>query len=123
MTENEKLIEAAKMLKEHCAAIECDTCHFHLYGSTEYCALNTGLVPEEWKLPQLRRWTDEDIALAKALKAFGVFVIERPEQCRIIGGNERGNVIFGLREDAFAGLRIGGEVAIDDIIADGETAT
>lgn len=114
--DNEKLIEAARLLKEHCSNTRCNKCVFDKGG----CTLSVTLTPSGWEIPTPRRWTDADIALAKALKAFGA---------QRIGG--RASVKFAYCIDgacypvpsgAFANLSANEEISIDDIIAEREQA-
>lgn len=69
MTDNKKLIEAVKTLKNNCennyAEPVCDC----IFADGEECDFPE--CPKYWEIPKLRRFTSKDIALAKALKAFG----------------------------------------------------
>ncbi len=116
MDQNQKLIEASKMLKAYCLAQEgsCRDCIFY----TDRCGLSTVDMPEDWKIPKLRRWSDEDIALAKALKAFGVLAITRnhlglPIWCTQKTGG-------GLPDDSFQKLKHLENVKIDEILEEAE---
>lgn len=115
--DEKKVIEAAQILKDFCVN-EMERACF-----TKHCPFCAGEVcmfgePASWHIPKLRRWTDADIALAKALNAFGA---------QYIGG--RGSVKFAYCIDggcyamptgAFANLNANEEIAIDEIIAEGE---
>ena len=122
MTDREKLFEAARLLQDYCK-IEmgggCFTKRCPLCDGEE-CMLGG---PNSWHIPKPRRWTDEDVALAKSLKVFGV--------TKISAVNHRGKktvwVVDGisncyLPDAAFASMKPGECVSIDDIIAEGEQA-
>lgn len=74
--EKKKLIEAAKLLKEHCLEHKrCDDgCVFYDEGDVLTCPFYKNNA-DDFKIPKLTRWTPEDVALAKALKAVGAKVI------------------------------------------------
>ena len=111
MDQNQKLIEASKMLKEYCLTqgCYCRDCIFY----TDRCVLSTLDMPEDWEIPKLQRWSDEDIALAKALKAFGAVKIEKREHLAFwVSGNDQSF----LPDTAFKNLRRHEEILIDDII-------
>ena len=74
--EKKQMIEAANLVKENCEKCyryetDCDDCVFDVNG----CLLNLHGIPRYWNIPKLIRWTPEDVALAKALKAVGAKVI------------------------------------------------
>lgn len=116
--DKEKLIEAAKFLKDFCEYEMHGRCFTEkcLFSDGERCVLRDN--PSNWTIPKPRRWTDREIALAKALKAFGA---------QGIGG--RASVKFAYCIDdtaypmpygAFAALNNGEEISIDEIIAEEE---
>ena len=122
MTDKEKLLEAARLLQEHCDGRPCPGCALRVAGKC-FAKEEDGhyTSPKWWRIPEPRRWTDADIALAKALKAFGV--------TRVAAVNHRGtkpvwmlgeNANCYLPDGAFASLKPGECVSVDDIIAEGE---
>ena len=72
------VIEAAKLLKEHCLEHKrCDDgCVFYDEGDVLTCPFYKNNA-DDFKIPKLTRWTPEDVALAKALKTVGVEWIAR----------------------------------------------
>lgn len=118
--ESKKLIEAANLLKEHCEnnfrEKECD-CPFN-FGDDGICSIGD-LCPNAWEVPKIKRWTPEDVALAKALKNVGAKVIY----------NTLGSVYwrtddvhtFGkLPNGAFESIKRSESFSIDDIIKEAE---
>lgn len=77
--EKKKVVEAAMVLKVFCAnnrdcmVSETEDCPFY---SSIACKINA-LSPRMWEIPDISRWTPEDVALAKALKAFGAIFLEK----------------------------------------------
>lgn len=120
MTDNEKLIEAAKMLQENCQSKNpkcCEGCSFDKGGS---CRLQGG-IPYTWDIPKPRRFTVADIALAKALKLFGHVRVERCNgNTYCTSTNEEYSDDVHLPEDAYESIKDGETVPIDDIIREGE---
>ena len=118
--EKKKLIDAANLLKEHCEKNirekECD-CPFD-FGDDGICSIGD-LCPDAWEVPKIKRWTPEDVALAKALKSFGVTSISR---------NADGNIVIGtalscvgiLKMNAFFMLCQEDSIGIDEIIKEAE---
>lgn len=73
--EKKKVVEAAKLLKEHCLEREnCDGCVFYDEGNVLTCPFYKNNAAD-FETPELKCWTPEDVALAKALKAVGAKVI------------------------------------------------
>lgn len=84
MAENEKLLEAARMIQDHCKHTEVDgICPFSISGvcsGSACCGISggRGAVPgEDWKIPKLRRWTDADVNMAKALVSLGYVKVSK----------------------------------------------
>lgn len=127
--EDKKLIEAAMLIKEHCKHTEVDgMCPFSKTGvcnGAARCGISAGrsVIPGvDWVIPKISRWTDADIALAKALIAFGSTRIHKNEI-----DNEaiyEKNGIFPcdsyVPEGAFRSLNKGETVMLKDIVAEGE---
>lgn len=76
--------------------------------------------PASWHIPKLRRWTDADIALAKALFNFGAEHIYKKESGTVVASNKHGDRICGLRCGAFAELGSEETVYLREIIEEGE---
>lgn len=124
MEDAEKLVEAARMIQKHCKkSCPGKSCVFSKISEkrcagSDWCFL-TGKV-REWKIPNLRRWTDADVALAKALHAVGfVSVFKAIYSCTILAKRDRGagwEVPTGL----FENIKPGEIIQLSDIIAEGE---
>ena len=114
--EKKKLIEAAKVLKEHCEnnfrEKECD-CPFN-FGDDGICSIGD-LCPNAWEVPKIKRWTPEDVALAKALKEVGateIYSTSSGQRAWRNYGREGGY----LPEPSFRNMKFKEAVRIDDII-------
>lgn len=80
MAERTELIAAANMLKEHCdRAVSCSHCLFYRERGDDCILVGNKNSPALWELPKSRRFTDEDIALAKALKAVGAGAVGKAD--------------------------------------------
>lgn len=117
--DEKKLIEAAMLLKDFCADEMHGKCFTEkcLFLNGERCRLSDH--PTNWSIPKLRRWTDADIALAKALKAFGAHDVER-----VSNGGIRVIQYFhncGAPTGSFRDLKMGEMVSLGEIIAEGDT--
>lgn len=123
MTNRNELIKAAELIKEHCsnfgAVKDCSKCIFEKSGTCLFF-LN---YPEYWQLPKPRRFTDEDIALAKALKALGGTTLDRDSVgvfCRGLSISV-GEGTFYTPDGAFSAMRDSKMIIdLDRIIAEGE---
>lgn len=114
--EKKKLIEAAKVIQEHCtkrSKTACGDCPFLDCG----CSLNANY-PTYWRVPTITHWTPEDVALAKALKGFGGIFIVRGMQgaisCRFDNGD-----ICDVPVNAFVDMDIYA-IDLDTIIKEAE---
>lgn len=127
MADNERLLEAARMIQEHCNHTEqggvCPFAYGGVCNGVEHCRLSIegGLNPGiDWDLQNAGRWTDADIALAKALQAFGVKKIEKHAQLN--GVTFDCDAIMPdfhiLPLEAFKDMKLGEAVNISDIIAE-----
>ena len=121
MSTKEELFSMATQLKEYCESktirvdgeLDCSTdC---IFRDRFNCLIAE--VPSTWGVHKKRRWTDEDIALAKALKAFGVTVIWRYAECAAMWGAKEGYA-GELPPGSFADLADDEKLPIDDIIAE-----
>lgn len=119
MSKNEELIRAAEMLKEHCASVVgfCDKKRCCLHNGIS-CSLRDDS-PDRWGIPKLRRWTPEDVALAKALKAAGVVSIYRPTSTPYPRWQSEDDSGW-LPKGSFASLKDGDTITLDRIIEEGE---
>ncbi len=103
-----KLIEAAETLKENCKNSDCRECAFNEH---QKCVLNN--YPDYWALFKQSRWADEDIALAKALKAFGVVEIYRYYNFKYW---YKEDACGDLPKNCFKNLNDNEKISLDDII-------
>lgn len=112
-----KLIEAAKMIKdfcdERCEDVECP--FLREYG----CGINDTENPKYWYIPEPKRWSREDVALAKVLKAAGV-----TEICATSSGQRAwrsDDVGHGyLPDSVFKNVFCGEVFRLDDILKEAE---
>lgn len=120
MSKTEKLLEAAKMIQEHCKkTVTGELCPFGedvTCMGPRHCKLGVGRdYPEEWDVPKPYSWTEADILLAKALSDFGVQEIKRNAGtvlC-VTDGISSELLPFGC----FSALADAETVRIDDIIS------
>lgn len=122
MANNEKLLEAARMLKSHCEKMEdCGKCCF-IYGTANdlHCGISTSAwVPCGWRVPGKTRWTPADKALAAGLKANGYNSVTRAygsESVLVLG---RSQTALELGKDFFESLACNEVVNLDDIAGEG----
>lgn len=82
------------------------------------CELHIGW-PSDWSIPIVTRWTPEDVALAKALKAFGVKTVYKHFDIVYwrLNTGATGALLFGAFKDLRADDR---EVSLDTIIKEAE---
>ena len=118
--ESKKLIDAANLLKENCNKNfkeneECD-CPFSI---GDYICDIGDICPKDWEIPKLCRWTAEDVALAKALKAVGVTEIYGSTSHYRTWKDENMNIGY-LPSAAFRNMDYQETVKIDDIIKEAE---
>ena len=115
--EKKRLIEAAKMIKdfcdERCEDVECP--FLREYG----CGINDTENPKYWYIPEPKRWSRDDVALAKALKAVGVTEIYGSTSHYRLWKDEKMNRGY-LPSLAFRNLYCMETVKIDDIIKEEE---
>ena len=118
--ENKKLIEAANLLKEHCEkAIRekgCD-CPFG-FGDDGICSIGD-LCPDAWEVPNLNRWTPEDVALAKALKVVGAKAIYKTLGS-VYWATDNVNDVGKLPNESFKSIKDCESFSIEYIIKEAE---
>lgn len=128
MENNEKLLEAAMTIRDHCkkngilrpcifaVGGRClpDVCVFH----RDLCGLR---IPAAWNLPKgTGKWTQADKALATGLKANGYNSVTRAcdnENVIVIG---REKTALELGQDFFTSLACNEVVNLDEIIGEDE---
>lgn len=123
--ENDKLLEAARQIQGYCARhIIGDPCPFApdcTCAGAEWCVLVGKSSPETWNIPGMRRWTDADVQLAKALVPFGVTGVRRYMSTRLATGvDDGGATCCHVPETAFASLKSGETVRLADVIKGAE---
>lgn len=129
MADNEKLLEAARMIQEHCKHTErgkpCALAHGETCDGVNNCGVGKqfpgGCIPcEDWNIPKPCRWTENDLIMAKALIVSGFDRVAKKE------GQD---VIFALMENGdawivppmlFKSLNASETVNLSDIIAEYE---
>lgn len=122
MENNEKLLEAARMLKSHCEGIGFgETCLFADGGECTgagVCLITCGgCGPSEWEIDE-SRWSPADKSLAAGLKANGYNSVTRmlgSESVFVIGASK---TALELGRDFFANLACNEVVNLDDIIGE-----
>lgn len=125
--EDKKLIEAAWLIKKNC--MNTNTYKKCPFSKTGICKLEDcyffkmkSKIPGDWKIEEPRRWTDADVALAKALMAFGSTRIYKNEIDDVAIYEKNG--IFPcdsyVPEGAFRSLKHGETVMLKDIVSEGE---
>ncbi len=128
MTKAEELIQAAKLIKQHCEnKKECGACPLWNYKRGG-CSVGECRLPEYWKIPSPRRFTNTDILWAKAAKAAGATVIKKEAclayDCGVtfaytdIEKTSEGTVTFPT--SAFSSIQPGESVPIDEILKEEE---
>ena len=120
MPTQEELVQAAEMLRDNCRNNEA-SCHGCLFDSPDInCPLSNGKLPDEWKLPNPRRWTDADIALAKALKDIGGRELYRDlrKNLRFKYAKENFNSDVSFDIPAFRSLKPDETISLDEIIGE-----
>lgn len=127
MADNEKLLEAARMIQKHCEHTEQGgLCPFARGGVCDGFNL-CGIAPkefipgEDWDIPKQCRWTDADVNMAKALQTVGfVSVMKAPYSCSILAKRDRG-ARWEVPSGLFESIKSGESVQLSDIVAEGES--
>lgn len=115
--EKKKVVEAAMFLEKNCekcfSAKQCD-CPLEV---NHECAIAGW--PKLWNIPKLTRWTPEDVALAKALKAVGAKVIYNTLG-RVYWRTDNVYTCGELPNGAFTAIKKCESFSIDTIIEESE---
>ena len=115
--EEKKLIEAAKVLKDFCKDRDCLLDCLFYNNKTGRC--NVCYEPGNWLIPTITRWTPEDVALAKALKEFGVVSVQKNKSgVKWYSSNEQEGSYLLFPKSAFDALTLYERVYIDTIISE-----
>lgn len=117
----ERMLAAAKELHELCKSIplhECQSCPLH-GGVLKACRVGTAL-PSVWEIPKLRKWTDEDAAMAKALQAAGARIVRRSQYDGKLSWYGEDGVGGRLPDGLLPGLLPGWEMRLPQIIEEAE---
>lgn len=121
MENNEKLLEAARTIQEHCESADAGSaCPFAIDGVCNGifgCTMRK--MPIDWKIPNRTRWTPADKALAAGLKANGYNSVTRAygsESVLVLG---RSQTALELGKDFFESLACNEVVNLDDIAGEG----
>lgn len=122
MENNEKLLEAARMIKRHCKETGINNpCCFALDGickGIENCTIGDyDLFPCDWDVKDC--WTPADKALAAGLKANGYNSVTRMHGSETVLVMGRSQAALELGKGVFANLQLGEVVNLDDIIGEG----
>lgn len=117
MATAKELYDAAMTIKEHCKSVPigapCHDCFF-----SKVCADWFSRSPDDWDIPKPRRFTDEEVALAKAFKSIGAVEIRGCiEGTLVISEND--TCLASLPLNVFKGISTI-TLPIDEIIKDGE---
>lgn len=122
MADNEKLLEAARMIKRHCKETGRDKpCCFAFDGickGIENCTIGDyDLFPCDWNVKN--RWTTSDVSMAVALRSVG-YVRIKEKNChrQIFAENERGGE-WHVPSGLFTAINSNETVQLSDIIAEG----
>ena len=128
MAENEKLLEAARMIQDHCKHTEVDgICPFSIYGvcsGSAFCGISggRGAVPgEDWKIPKLRRWTDADVNMAKALVSLGYVKVSKYSGKGQPIARDSLHATWYLDSGLFRAINDNETVQLSDILAESES--
>lgn len=117
--EKKKLIEAAKVIQEHCIKRSKTACGDCPFLDDCGCSLNANY-PTYWSVPTITRWTPEDVSLAKALKGFGAESIKRNPNIGIYWIKENPYEAGYLPNNSFTNLGYDEKISIDTIIKETE---
>lgn len=115
MLNEKEALRAAEYLRKWCKGQACGECIFH--GGN--CAVGY-TTPENWVLPNPRRWSDAEIAMAKALKMYGYTTVECCRDGQFLSKNGKGLWLYLPPNFEFGVTRPGDSVSLDNIIREGE---
>ena len=120
MPTQEELVQAAEMLRDNCRnnGASCQGCLFDVPDIS--CPLSEWKSPDRWELPKPRRWTDADIALAKALKDIGGRELYRDlrKNLRFKYADEKFHSDVSFNIPAFRSLKPDETISLDEILAE-----
>lgn len=126
MEDAEKLLQAARMIQEHCKNTEsggvCPFSHTGFCEGVEYCGIagvGETIPREDWEIPKRCRWTSADIALAKALDMIGADSVHKYSDGEV-GAGVPDHAAIRCIPNAFISLKAGETIQLSDIIAEGE---
>ena len=128
MVENEKLLEAARMIQEHCEQSKkgsaCPLAYKGVCKGYIHCSVkghgDDDTLPCDWILPKPCRWTENDVLMAKALIGLGY---EKVEKMRCGGqpiARLTNDAAWFLDEAVFQSINAGETVNLYDIITEYE---
>lgn len=126
MADNEKLLEAARMIREHCKHTEMGApCPFAFGGvcdCAESCGISNGeCVPDEdWHIPKPCRWTENDALMAKALISVGYTSVCLLEHYSSVLASDGSGLDWRIPSGLFSGVKTGETINLSDIIAEYE---
>lgn len=118
MATKEEAIKALETLKEWCKGNHCSDCVFN--DATRSCIFCEGHTPGLWKVPNPRRWSDAEIAMAKALKMYGYTTVECCRDGQFLSKNGKGLWLYLPPNFEFGVTRPGDSVSLDNIIREAE---
>ena len=122
--EKKNLVDAVQTINEICAryrALYDKDCEFPMKNNDRAeCEFWRNQIPAEWNIPKLTRWTSEDVALAKALKAVGAKFLRKTEKCIHIDCADDDGPLGELTPYIFNALNYGETISIDTIIREAE---
>lgn len=123
--ENKKLIDAANLLKDYCRMnlkygknFKYNGCDCPFAIGDYICAIGDPS-PNSWVVPKLTRWTPEDIALAKSLKAVGAKVIYKTLGI-VYWATDDVNDVGNLPNESFKSIKDCESFSIEYIIKEAE---
>lgn len=117
--EMKSLIESANMIQKYCDDTKCWDCVFCEDISNKIKCKLEGSNPLSWDIPKLTLWAPEDVALAKALKAFGAIAIKKWSSGEVTWEDKNGIKGY-LPLTSFENLQKSNEISIDTIIKKAE---
>lgn len=117
MVTKEEAIKAVETLKDYCKKHEenCKDCVFY----SGWCVFWASS-PGNWTIPKQRRWSDADVAMAKALKMYGYTMVEHCRDGQLLAKNGNDLWFYLPPNLAFAVMEPGDSVSLDNIIREGE---
>lgn len=119
--EKKNLIDAVQTINKICArnrALYDKDCECPMKNNDRVeCEFWRNQIPTEWNIPIITRWTPEDVALAKALKAAGAELIYRSGKNEAVYWRGNSTMDLGvLPADAFINMGNCESLLIDTII-------